>query len=219
MFASVIKLKLAKNNLQTPLGGCQKDDSSEQQDAITEEPVPVDSVATAAIISEDPHAVLVEFSSVVADTQEYIIKTQTEEDVHEEEVTLIQDSQNEMGNHIMKVVQRIVSQSQGAGGTGKHQIIVRNVAGNEEGASISDCGDTITIATPESLTEQVAMTLASAISDGTLLTTTGTMETADGTVTMVTTEEAVEEGIQMVQQQEEYVITTPEEVEIQTVIV
>lgn len=125
----------------------------------------------------------------------------------------------QMGNHIMKVVQRIVSQSQSAGGTGSHQIIVRNMAMNEEGASISDCGDTITIATPESLTEQVAMTLASAISDGTLLATAGTVETEDGTVTMVTTEEADEEGIQMVHQQEEYVITSPEEVEIQTVIV
>ncbi|XP_018526608.1 transcription factor E4F1 isoform X1 [Lates calcarifer] len=200
-------------------GGCHKEDSSEQQGVVTEEQASVDSLATAAIISEDPHAVLVEFSSVVADTQEYIIKTQTEEEVQEEEVTLIQDSQNEMGNHIMKVVQRIVSQSHSAGGTGSHQIIVRNVAANEEGPSISDCGDTITIATPESLTEQVAMTLASAISDGTLLATAGTVETAEGTVTMVTTEEAMEEGIQMVQQQEEYVITSPEEVEIQTVIV
>ncbi|XP_059203234.1 transcription factor E4F1 isoform X2 [Centropristis striata] len=200
-------------------GGCQKDDSTEQQDAVTEEQTSVDNLATAAIISEDPHAVLVEFSSVVADTQEYIIKTQTEEEVQEEEVTLIQDSQNEMGNHIMKVVQRIVSQSQAGGGSGSHQIIVRNVALNEDGPSISDCGDTITIATPESLTEQVAMTLASAISDGTLLATAGTVETADGTVTMVTTEETVEEGMEMVQQQEEYVITSPEEVEIQTVIV
>ncbi|KAG8007000.1 Transcription factor E4F1 [Nibea albiflora] len=199
-------------------GGCHKDDSSEQQGTVTEEQA-VDDLATAAIISDDPHAVLVEFSSVVADTQEYIIKTQTEEDVQEEEVTLIQDNQNQMGNHIMKVVQRIVSQSHGAGGTGSHQIIVRNMAADEEGASISDCGDTITIATPESLTEQVAMTLASAISDGTLLATAGTVETPDGTVTMVTTEEAVEEGMQMVQQQEEYVITSPEEVEIQTVIV
>lgn len=34
----------------------------------------MDGLTTAAIISEDPHAVLVEFSSVVADTQEYIIK-------------------------------------------------------------------------------------------------------------------------------------------------
>ncbi|CAJ1076509.1 transcription factor E4F1 isoform X1 [Xyrichtys novacula] len=200
-------------------GGCRKEDSSEQQGAESEEQASADNLATAAIISEDPHAVLVEFSSVVADTQEYIIKTQTEEEVQEEEVTLIQDSQNEMGNHIMKVVQRIVSQSQGAGNTGSHQIIVRDVAMNEEGPSISDCGDTITIATPECLTEQVAMTLASAISDGTLLATTGTVETADGTVTVVTTEGVVEEGIQVVQQQEEYVITSPEEVEIQTVIV
>nr|XP_020472001.1 transcription factor E4F1 isoform X2 [Monopterus albus] len=200
-------------------GGCQKEDSSEQQAVVTEEQESVDSLATAAIISDDPHAVLVEFSSVVADTQEYIIKTQTEEVVQEEEVTLIQDGQNEMGNHIMKVVQRLVSQSHGAGGTGSHQIIVRNVAVNEEGPSISDCGDTITIATPESLTEQVAMTLASAISDGTLLATAGTVETADGTVTMITAEEAVEEGIQVVQQQEEYVITSPDEVEVQTVVV
>ncbi|XP_075942167.1 transcription factor E4F1 isoform X2 [Anarhichas minor] len=206
-------------------GGCQKDDSSEHPDVITEEKASVDGLATAAMISEDPHAVLVEFSSVVADTQEYIIKTQTEEEVQEEAVTFIQDSQNEMGNQIMKVVQQIVSQSHGAGGTGSHQIIVRNMAMNEESASISDCGDTITIATPESLTEQVALTLASAISDGTLLATAGTVEMAGGTVTMVTTEEAVEEeveveeeGIQMVQQ-EEYVITSPEEVEIQTVIV
>lgn len=29
--------------------------------------------SVAAIITDDPHAVLVEFSSVVADTQEYII--------------------------------------------------------------------------------------------------------------------------------------------------
>ncbi|KAF7655590.1 hypothetical protein LDENG_00053910 [Lucifuga dentata] len=200
-------------------GGCHKDGSSEQQDVVTEEQASVDSLATAAIISEDPHAVLVEFSSVVADTQEYIIRTQTEETVQGEEVTLIQDSQNQMGNHIMKVVQHIVSQSHSSGGTGSHQIIVRNLAEDEESASISDCGDTITIATPESLTEQVAMTLASAISDGTLLATAGTVETAEGTVTMVTTEEAVEEGIEVVQQQEEYVITSPDEVEIQTVIV
>ncbi|XP_028267992.1 transcription factor E4F1 isoform X2 [Parambassis ranga] len=200
-------------------GGCRKDDSNEQESDVTEEQASVDNLATAAIISEDPHAVLVEFSSVVADTQEYIIKTQTEEEMQEGEVTLIQDSQNEVGNQIMKVVQQIVSQSQAAGGTGSHQIIVRNVAVNEDGSSISDCGDTITIATPESLTEQVAMTLASAISDGTLLATAGTVETAEGTVTMVTTEEAVEEGVQMVQQQEEYVITSPEEVEIQTVVV
>lgn len=126
----------------------------------------------------------------------------------------------QMGNHIMKVVQRLVSQSQGSNAIGSRQIIVRNTTMDEEGTSISDCGDTITIATPESLTEQVAMTLASAINDGTLLATTGTVETADGTVTMVTTEEvAVPEEIQMVEQQEEYVITSPEEMNVQTVIV
>ncbi|XP_014836103.1 PREDICTED: transcription factor E4F1 isoform X1 [Poecilia mexicana] len=195
-------------------GGCNKENSNEQQGVVSEEQASADSLSAAEVIAEDPHALLVEFSSVVADTQEYIIKTQTEEEM-QQEVTLIQDSQNEMGNQIMKVVQQIVSQSHGAA---SHQIIVRNVGADEESASISDCGDTITIATPESLTEQVAMTLASAISDGTLLATTGTAEDVGGTVTMVTTEEAVE-GIQMVQQQEEYVITSPEEVEIQTVVV
>ncbi|XP_031586441.1 transcription factor E4F1 [Oreochromis aureus] len=196
-------------------GGCHKDDASEQQVVLTEGQTTLDSPDATAIISDDPNAVLVEFSSVVADTQEYIIKTQTEEEV-QQEVTVIEDSQNEMGNHIVKVVQRLVSQSQSAGGASSHQIIVRNVAENEEGLSISDCGDTITIATPESLTEQVAMTLASAISDGRLLARAGT---AEGTVTMVTTEETLEEGVQVVQQQEEYVITSPDEVEFQTVIV
>ncbi|XP_061605376.1 transcription factor E4F1 isoform X2 [Phyllopteryx taeniolatus] len=209
-------------------GGCHKDESGKQQQqreeelVVTEEQVSGENLATTAIITEDPHALLVEFSSVVADTQEYIIKTQTDEEVHEEQVTLIQDSQNEMGKQIVKVVQQIVSQSHSAGSTGSHQIILRNVSGGEEGASIVDCGDTITIATPESLTEQVAMTLASAISDGTLL--ADAVKTAQGTVAMVTMEEAVEEGIQLVEQQqeeeEEYdVITTPQEVEIHTVIV
>ncbi|XP_020789780.2 LOW QUALITY PROTEIN: transcription factor E4F1 [Boleophthalmus pectinirostris] len=184
-------------------GGCQKEDSGEQQ-------------ATAALISEDPHAVLVEFSSVVADTQEYIIKTQSDE-VQGEQIAVIQDDQTEVGSHIMKVVQQIVSQSHGAG-TGSPQIIVRNAGANEEGLSISDCGDTITIATPESLTEQVAMTLASAINDGTLLGTTGTVETPEGTVTVVTTQQDLEEGVQMVQQQQEEYVLTPE-VEIQTFVV
>ncbi|XP_015242953.1 PREDICTED: transcription factor E4F1 isoform X1 [Cyprinodon variegatus] len=195
-------------------GGCNKENSKEQQGSAVEEQVSADSLSAEEVNVEDPHAVLVEFSSVVAHTQDYIIKTETGEGI-QEEVTLIQDSQNEMGNQIMKVVQQMVSQSQG---TGSHQIIVRNVGADEEGASISDCGDTITIATPESLTEQVAMTLASAISDGTLLATSRAAEDIEGTVTMVTTEEAVEQGIQMVQQQEEYVITSPEEVEIQTVV-
>lgn len=115
-----------------------------------------------------------------------------------------------MDSHIMKVVQQIVSQSHGG-----HQIIVRNVAADET-PGISDCGDTITIATPESLTEQVAMTLANAISDGTILTTTteGAMETPHTTVTMVTAE-----NIETIEQEEQYVISSPDEMEIQTVVV
>ncbi|KAM9392737.1 transcription factor E4F1 isoform 1-T2 [Pholidichthys leucotaenia] len=199
-------------------GGCNKGGPNEETYVLSEEEVPMESPGAVSIISEDPHAVLVEFSSVVADTQEYIIKSQIEE-VQQEEVQLIEDTQKEMGNHIVKMVQQIVSQSQGAGGTGSPQIIVRHVAEHEDGPSIEDCGDTITIATPESLTEQVALTLASAISDGTLLATAGTVETTEGTVTMVTTGETVDDGIQMVQQQEEYIITSPEEVDIQTVVV
>lgn len=35
--------------------------------------------AAAAVLADDPHTVLVEFSSVVADTQEYNTQTQTNE--------------------------------------------------------------------------------------------------------------------------------------------
>ncbi|XP_029584573.1 transcription factor E4F1 isoform X3 [Salmo trutta] len=202
-------------------GGCyagQKEGSGEEGMLVSEEQASADSLATAAIMSDDPHAVLVEFSSVVADTQEYIIRAPGEEEEEEgqgEEVTLIQDNQNQMGNHIMQVVQQIVNQSRGGG----HQIIVRNVS-MDEGTSVSDCGDTITIATPENLTAQVAMTLASAISDGTLLAGGGALETPDGTVTTVTTTGGEDMGEVMEQQQEEeFVITSSEEVEIHTVII
>ncbi|XP_030646686.1 transcription factor E4F1 [Chanos chanos] len=190
-------------------GGCYSGQKElEQTDTAQEQQASADSVA-ATIISEDPHAVLVEFSSVVANTQEYIIGAPSEEATQGEEVALIQDNQNQMDNHIMKVVQQIVSQSHG----GSRQIIVRNVA-VDESASISDCGDTITIATPESLTEQVAMTLASAISDGTILTTEGPLETAHGTVTMVAAQD-----LEVMEQEEQYVITSPDEMEIQTLVV
>uniref|UniRef100_A0A673WB97 Transcription factor E4F1 n=1 Tax=Salmo trutta TaxID=8032 RepID=A0A673WB97_SALTR len=202
-------------------GGCyagQKEGSGEEGMLVSEEQASADSLATAAIMSDDPHAVLVEFSSVVADTQEYIIREEEEEGGQGEEVTLIQDNQNQMGNHIMQVVQQIVNQSRG--GVGGHQIIVRNVS-MDEGTSISDCGDTITIATPENLTAQVAMTLASAISDGTLLAGGGALETPDGTVTMVTTTggEDMGEVMEQQQQEEEFVITSSEEVAIHTVII
>lgn len=48
-------------------------ESDSEQPVVLEEQQPANSMA-ATIISEDPHAVLVEFSSVVADTQEYIIQ-------------------------------------------------------------------------------------------------------------------------------------------------
>ncbi|KAJ8413655.1 hypothetical protein AAFF_G00081620 [Aldrovandia affinis] len=186
-------------------GGCNGPLKESEEPMVLEEQSSANSMA-ATIISEDPHAVLVEFSSVVADTQEYIIQAPPDVAETDGEVPL---TRNEVGSHIMKVVQQIVSQSQSG-----HQIIVQNLSMDESAAISSDCGDTITIATPESLTEQVAMTLASAISDGTILTAEGTLETAGGTVTMVESRD-----IEVMEQAEEFVITSPEEVEIQTVIV
>uniref|UniRef100_A0A3B1JSH6 Transcription factor E4F1 n=1 Tax=Astyanax mexicanus TaxID=7994 RepID=A0A3B1JSH6_ASTMX len=193
-------------------GGCFALQQKEPEQVLSseEQQETADNVA-ATIITDDPHTVLVEFSSVVADTQEYIIGTPADEADQGEEVSIIQDGHNQMDSHIMKVVQQIVSQSHGS-----HQIIVRNVGANES-PSVSDCGDTITIATPESLTEQVAMTLANAIGDGTILTTStteGTVETQHATVTMVAAED-----VELMQQQEQYVIASPDDMEIQTVVV
>ncbi|TRY84706.1 hypothetical protein DNTS_003921 [Danionella cerebrum] len=191
-------------------GGCFAVQQKEVEHSVSseEQEVTSESIST-TIVSDDPHAVLVEFSSVVADTQEYIIGTPGDETVQTEEVAIIQDREQQMDTHIMKVVQQIVSQSHAG-----HQIIVRNVEGDET-PGISDSGDTITISTPESLTEQVAMTLANAISDGTILTTTeGGEEVPHATVTMVTAEH-----IEGIEQEQHYVITSPEEVEYQTVVV
>ncbi|XP_041133168.1 transcription factor E4F1-like isoform X3 [Polyodon spathula] len=185
-------------------GGCFAGMKDCKQVEVSEEDHSADNVA-AAIISEDPHTVLVEFSSVVADTQEYIIETPGESG---EDVGLVQDGSHQVGSHIMKVVQQIVNQANSG-----HQIIVQNVTMDENAGMSADCTDTITIATPESLTEQVAMTLATAISDGTILTTEGSLGTGDGTVTMVASQD-----IEVMEQTEEYVIASPE-VEIQTVII
>lgn len=107
----------------------------------------------------------------------------------------------------MKVVQQIVNQASSG-----HQIIVQNVSmeeGTEEGT------DTITIATPDSLTEQVAMTLASSIREGAVLATEGSLEASQDTITVVTADD-----IAMLENADEYVITTEDgEVEIQTVVV
>ncbi|XP_033907840.2 transcription factor E4F1-like isoform X1 [Acipenser ruthenus] len=188
-------------------GGCFVGMKDCKQVKVSEEDHSAGNVA-AAIISEDPPTVLVEFSSVVADTQEYIIEAPGETAESGEEVGLVQDGSHQVGRHIMNVVQQIVNQANSG-----HQIIVQNVTMDENAGISADCMDTITIATPESLTEQVAMTLATAISDGTILTTEGSLDAGDGAVAMVASQD-----IEIMEQTEEYVIASPE-VEIQTVII
>ncbi|XP_004864695.1 transcription factor E4F1 isoform X1 [Heterocephalus glaber] len=169
--------------------------------------------AAATVLAEDPHTVLVEFSSVVADTQEYIIEATADDAETSEATEVIEGTQTEVDSHIMKVVQQIVHQASAG-----HQIIVQNVTVDQEAGLGSETAsaDTITIATPESLTEQVAMTLASAISEGTVLTArTGSNGTEQATVTMVSSED-----IEILEHAGELVIASPEgPLEVQTVIV
>ncbi|NXU58028.1 E4F1 factor, partial [Turnix velox] len=181
----------------------------EEEVVVSEESQSADNLA-ATVISEDPHTVLVEFSSVVADTQEYIIETATEDMETSEATGIIEGTRHEVDSHIMKVVQQIVNQANSG-----HQIIVQNVTVAENSEVTTDATDTITIATPESLTEQVAMTLASAIREGAVLTTEGSIETDEATVTMVASED-----IEIMEHAGEFVIASQEgEVEVQTVIV
>ncbi|XP_007181701.2 transcription factor E4F1 isoform X5 [Balaenoptera acutorostrata] len=169
--------------------------------------------AAAAVLADDPHTVLVEFSSVVADTQEYIIEATADDAETSEATEIIEGTQTEVDSHIMKVVQQIVHQASAG-----HQIIVQNVTMDQEAGLGTEAAaaDTITIATPESLTEQVAMTLASAISEGTVLTArSGTNGTEQATVTMVSSED-----IEILEHAGELVIASPEgQLEVQTVIV
>ncbi|XP_070218443.1 transcription factor E4F1 isoform X3 [Bos mutus] len=169
--------------------------------------------AAAAVLTEDPHTVLVEFSSVVADTQEYIIEATADDAETSEATEIIEGTQTEVDSHIMKVVQQIVHQASAG-----HQIIVQNVTMDQEArlGPEAAAADTITIATPESLTEQVAMTLASAISEGTVLTArSGTSGAEQATVTMVSSED-----IEILEHAGELVIASPEgQLEVQTVIV
>ncbi|XP_075035440.1 transcription factor E4F1 isoform X2 [Mixophyes fleayi] len=165
---------------------------------------------TTTLLSEDPHTVLVEFSSVVADTQEYIIEAASEELETSEAAELLQSARtHEVDSHILKVVQQIVSTASPG-----QQIIVQNVTLDD---STEPCieevptTDTITIATPESLTEQVALTLASAIGEGSVLPKEPSTE-----------EDAmVNEDVEMEEEVGEFVITTSQdgEIEVQTVIV
>ncbi|XP_034526469.1 transcription factor E4F1 isoform X2 [Ailuropoda melanoleuca] len=169
--------------------------------------------AAATVLAEDPHTVLVEFSSVVADTQEYIIEATADDAETNEAAEIIEGTQTEVDSHIMKVVQQIVHQASAG-----HQIIVQNVTMDQEAGLGPEAAaaDTITIATPESLTEQVAMTLASAISEGTVLTArAGANGTEQATVTMVSSED-----IEILEHAGELVIASPEgQLEVQTVIV
>uniref|UniRef100_A0A673U0J7 Transcription factor E4F1 n=1 Tax=Suricata suricatta TaxID=37032 RepID=A0A673U0J7_SURSU len=169
--------------------------------------------AAAAVLADDPHAVLVEFSSVVADTQEYIIEAAADDAEASEAAEIIEGAQTEVDSHIMKVVQQIVHQASAG-----HQIIVQNVTMDQEAGLGPEAAaaDTITIATPESLTEQVAMTLASAISEGTVLTArAGANGAEQATVTMVSSED-----IEILEHAGELVIASPEgQLEVQTVIV
>ncbi|KAM6166861.1 transcription factor E4F1 [Erethizon dorsatum] len=169
--------------------------------------------AAATVLAEDPHTVLVEFSSVVADTQEYIIEATSDDAETSEATEVIEGTQTEVDSHIMKVVQQIVHQASAG-----HQIIVQNVTVDQEAGLGSEAAsaDTITIATPESLTEQVAMTLASAISEGTVLAArAGSNGTEQATVTMVSSED-----IEILEHAGELVIASPEgPLEVQTVIV
>ncbi|NXG48145.1 E4F1 factor, partial [Psilopogon haemacephalus] len=189
-------------------GGCLLALKDVEEVIVSEESQSADNLA-ATVISEDPHTVLVEFSSVVADTQEYIIETATEDMETSEATEIIEGTRHEVDSHIMKVVQQIVNQANSG-----HQIIVQNVTVAENSEGSTDTADTITIATPESLTEQVAMTLASAIGEGAVLTTEGGIETQEATVTMVASED-----IEIMQHAGELLIASQEgEVEVQTVI-
>ncbi|XP_058671704.1 transcription factor E4F1 isoform X1 [Ammospiza caudacuta] len=189
-------------------GGCLLAMKEVEEVMVSEESQSADNLA-ATVLSEDPHTVLVEFSSVVADTQEYIIETSTEDMETSEATEIIEGTRHEVDSHIMKVVQQIVNQANSG-----HQIIVQNVTVAEGGAG-ADAADTITIATPESLTEQVAMTLASAIGDGAVLATDGGLAAQEATVTMVASED-----IEIMEHAGEFVIASQEgDVEVQTVIV
>ncbi|KAL8174967.1 UNVERIFIED_CONTAM: Transcription factor e4f1 [Gekko kuhli] len=186
-------------------GGCLLTLKEAEVAVVSEEGQSADSLA-ATVIAEEAPTVLVEFSSVVADTQEYIIETATEDMETSEATEIIEGTRHEVDSHIMKVVQQIVNQASSG-----HQIIVQNVTVAESAGLAPDSTDTIAIATPESLTEQVAMTLASAIGEGAVLAVEG-----GGEGEMA----AVGEDIEIVEHSGEFVIASQEgELEVQTVIV
>ncbi|KAM3917015.1 transcription factor E4F1 isoform 3-T3 [Leptodactylus fuscus] len=184
-------------------GGCVILQSTDQMDP-TENSNSSEAMSSTTT-SEEPHTMLVEFSSVVADTQEYIIETSEEIETSEAAELLQTTGAQEVDGHILNVVQQLVSNASPG-----QQIIVQNMTLDDTTEPCIEevpTTDTITIATPESLTEQVALTLASAIGDGTVITNDVS---------------PVEEVIvpEDVEQVGEFVITSHDgEVEVQTVIV
>ncbi|NXD31562.1 E4F1 factor, partial [Spelaeornis formosus] len=200
-------------------GGCLLAMKEVEEVMVSEESQSADNLA-ATVLSEDPHTVLVEFSSVVADTQEYIIEVR-----RGSPPALWGFSQEKLCSCSCAFCRLLgegprgsalpawPQESAGSAFSG-HQIIVQNVT-VAEGAAAADAADTITIATPESLTEQVAMTLASAIGDGAVLATEGGLAAQEATVTMVASED-----IEIMEHAGEFVIASQEgEVEVQTLIV
>ncbi|KAM4632285.1 transcription factor E4F1 isoform 2-T2 [Discoglossus pictus] len=170
---------------------------------------------TETVLTEDPQTVLVDFSSVVADTQEYIIEAATEDSETNEATEIIQDSvTNEVEGDILNVVQEIVSTAS----PGQH-IIVRNVTLDDSHPGMEEVSttDTIAIATPESLTEQVTMTFASAIGDGVVIPNEQT--TADEEIAPTIEDVKMEVEVEMEQAGEFVIASHDGELEVQTVIV
>ncbi|XP_030916936.1 transcription factor E4F1, partial [Geospiza fortis] len=75
-------------------GGCLLAMKEVEEVIVSEESQSADNLA-ATVLSEDPHTVLVEFSSVVADTQEYIIETSTEDMETSEATEIIEGTRHE----------------------------------------------------------------------------------------------------------------------------
>uniref|UniRef100_A0A8D2MT94 C2H2-type domain-containing protein n=1 Tax=Zonotrichia albicollis TaxID=44394 RepID=A0A8D2MT94_ZONAL len=102
-------------------GGCLLAMKEVEEVMVSEESQSADNLA-ATVLSEDPHTVLVEFSSVVADTQEYIIEVRRAVITALNCVSKCSPCPWQVDSHIMKVVQQIVNQANSG-----HQIIVQNV--------------------------------------------------------------------------------------------
>ncbi|XP_075908935.1 uncharacterized protein LOC116955072 isoform X1 [Petromyzon marinus] len=86
------------------------------------------------LLGEDPTAVLVEFSSVVADTQEYIIHAGQAEE-REDSPSFMQ--RMEVPAELVQMVQHIVRESRGSG---HHRFILHNVGVGEAAEAVGEPG-------------------------------------------------------------------------------